>query len=70
MMISGSKDKLINLNDLRIKQSLVNSFRGHNGEVCSLKVKPDQKSIFASGGNDNKVLIWDIRADSPIGTIK
>ncbi len=68
-MISGSKDKCINLNDLRIKDSLVKEIKYHNGEVCTIKVKPDQPNMFASGANDNKVYIWDIRHHTPLSTL-
>lgn len=70
LMIAGAKDKLVSFSDLRIKLSLVRTLEGHNGEVCSLKVKTDQKHVFASGANDNKVLLWDIRTGSAFSTLK
>jgi len=36
------------------------SFAGHLQEICGLKFSPDNKYI-ASGGNDNQLLVWDIR---------
>lgn len=70
MMISGSKDKMINLNDLRIKDCLFKSVHCHNGEICTIKIKPDQKNIFASGANDNKVCIFDVRNSTPFSILK
>jgi cell division cycle protein 20 (cofactor of APC complex) len=69
-MISGSKDRLINFSDLRLQDCLIKSLQYHSGEICSLKVKPDQKNVFASGANDNKVCIWDIRDNNPFSVIK
>lgn len=34
--------------------------RGHTQEVCGLKWSPDG-SLLASGGNDNALMIWDLR---------
>lgn len=69
-LITGSKDTNIHFNDLRIKHCLVNTNNTHKAEICSLKVKPYQNHIFASGANDNKAYIWDIRNDNPMLSIK
>ncbi len=69
-LISGSKDKLINLNDLRLKESLISSIKCHNGEICTIKINPDQRNVFASGGNDNKVCIFDVRSNNLLKTLK
>lgn len=38
---------------------LVRELRGHRQEVCGLKWSFDEKYL-ASGGNDNKLLVWDL----------
>lgn len=38
---------------------------GHKQEVCGLKWNPEG-SLLASGGNDNKLLIWDSRNTKPV----
>ncbi|KAK6966405.1 WD40 repeat-like protein, partial [Favolaschia claudopus] len=41
----------------------------HQGEVCGLKWSPTKDistAYLASGGNDNKVLVWDLRANKTI----
>jgi WD40 repeat protein len=65
--LSGSKDKLIKLNDLRIKKADVVSFEKHKGEVCGLS---SINCYVASGGNDNRVLIWDLRKNCCINEIR
>jgi WD40 repeat protein len=39
--------------------SLVKEYRSHRQEVCGLKWSFDEK-MLASGGNDNKLFVWDI----------
>ncbi|KIK60513.1 hypothetical protein GYMLUDRAFT_167917 [Collybiopsis luxurians FD-317 M1] len=65
VLSSGSRDSTIRHWDIRdrdsrpIKQSV-----GHTQEVCGLKWSGDggiQSSLLASGGNDNKLCIWDLR---------
>ncbi|KAI3654619.1 hypothetical protein MP228_000673 [Amoeboaphelidium protococcarum] len=60
---TGSRDRSILQRDTRIADQSA-SFEvkmvGHKQEVCGLKWSPDGQSL-ASGGNDNKLLIWDAR---------
>jgi cell division cycle protein 20 (cofactor of APC complex) len=37
---------------------------GHSAEVCGLQWRLDG-ALLASGGNDNKVQIWDSRSSIP-----
>jgi len=37
---------------------------GHRQEVCGLKWSPDKK-LLASGGNDNKLLVWNLSSTTP-----
>ena len=55
-LCSGSRDRSIIEHDLR-QSSTVNVFHGHAQEVCGLKWSPD-KSMLASGGNDNHLNLW------------
>lgn len=65
VLSSGSRDRTIHHRDVReathrpFKRSL-----GHKQEVCGLRWNGDanyQTALLASGGNDNKVCIWDLR---------
>ena len=71
VLASGSRDRSILLHDPRAASvggssssraststgSVVGKFLGHKQEVCGMKWSPDQQQL-ASGGNDNKLLIW------------
>ncbi|KAI3385887.1 hypothetical protein SNEBB_006296 [Seison nebaliae] len=63
MIASGSRDRNILIRDLRAppyRSEIKLSY--HKQEVCGLKWSPD-KQLLASGGNDNKILVW-----SPMAT--
>ncbi len=64
MLITGSKDHNIHIHDLRQSQPIVAELKTHKGEVCGLSFKDN---YLASGGNDNKVAIWDLRKGKLIG---
>ncbi|KIK57204.1 hypothetical protein GYMLUDRAFT_46451 [Collybiopsis luxurians FD-317 M1] len=63
---SGSRDYSINHWDIR--DSSVKPFKrslGHTQEVCGLKWNSDNgihSSMLASGGNDGRVCVWDLKA--------
>ena len=59
----GSQDAKIYNHDVRIKESKVSTLIGHASEVCSLSWSPDGR-LLASGGDDNKLCIWDINNSS------
>ena len=63
-MLVGSKDATISRVDLR-QHSLANRYEGHEGEVCRVRWSPDE-SLFASGGNDNKLFIWSPKNKIPL----
>eukprot|EP00842_Homolaphlyctis_polyrhiza_P004936 jgi/Hompol1/5443/HPOL_001937-RA len=64
ILSSGSKDRTILQRDVRTSQDFVASLQGHKQEVCGLKWSPNEVTL-ASGGNDNKLLLWDNRAITP-----
>ncbi|XP_055345862.1 fizzy-related protein homolog [Paramacrobiotus metropolitanus] len=58
VLASGSRDRIIWLNDMRTPPLFARrKFNGHKQEVCGLKWSPDHMYL-ASGGNDNKLLVW------------
>uniref|UniRef100_A0AC35TGU9 WD_REPEATS_REGION domain-containing protein n=1 Tax=Rhabditophanes sp. KR3021 TaxID=114890 RepID=A0AC35TGU9_9BILA len=65
LLCSGSRDRNIICRDIRQSTPVVTKLSTHKQEVCGLKWSPD-KVHLASGGNDNQLLIWDIRRTEPV----
>ncbi|KAJ3748440.1 WD40 repeat-like protein [Lentinula detonsa] len=65
ILSSGSRDRLVHHRDVREQQMRpFKRCQGHRQEVCGLKWSSDggpSSANLASGGNDNKVCIWDLR---------
>uniref|UniRef100_A0A671W1H3 Fizzy and cell division cycle 20 related 1 n=1 Tax=Sparus aurata TaxID=8175 RepID=A0A671W1H3_SPAAU len=55
---SGSRDRVILQRDIRTPPTAERRLQGHRQEVCGLKWSPDHQHL-ASGGNDNKLLVWN-----------
>lgn len=67
ILTTGGMDSRIVNNDVRVRSHIVESYRGHQQEVCGLKWSPSGRQL-ASGGNDNVIHIWDrsmVSANSP-----
>lgn len=58
ILSSGSRDRSVLNRDVRIESHYVNKFDAHRQEVCGLKWNVDENKL-ASGGNDNKLFVWD-----------
>ncbi|KAJ9179744.1 hypothetical protein P3X46_008078 [Hevea brasiliensis] len=58
ILTTGGMDGQIINNDVRIRSHIVETYRGHQQEVCGLKWSASGQQL-ASGGNDNLVHIWD-----------
>ncbi|WJX50261.1 hypothetical protein P8452_36591 [Trifolium repens] len=58
ILTTGGMDGKIVNNDLRVRSHIVETYMGHDQEVCGLKWSPSGQQL-ASGGNDNVVHIWD-----------
>lgn len=70
LLCSGSRDRNVFLRDIRApaNESGERKLTGHKQEVCGLKWSPDHL-LLASGGNDNKLLVWNVNGgNSPIQT--
>lgn len=68
ILSSGSRDRFILQRDVRAppfgtERRLV----GHRQEVCGLKWSPDNQYL-ASGGNDNKLFVWNLSSLQPVHT--
>ena len=58
ILSSGSRDRSILHRDVREAPHSFKRLVGHRQEVCGLKWSPSGTQL-ASGGNDNKLLIWE-----------
>ncbi|KAI3867486.1 hypothetical protein MKX03_032339, partial [Papaver bracteatum] len=58
ILSTGGMDGLIINNDVRIRNHIVETYIGHDQEVCGLKWSSSGQQL-ASGGNDNLIHIWD-----------
>ncbi|KAF8305245.1 WD40 repeat-like protein [Clavulina sp. PMI_390] len=65
LVASGSEDNTILVRDTRDAKHVVTKITAHNNEVCGLKFSAFDEPVLASGGNDNKLFIWDLRKMSP-----
>lgn len=64
VLSTGSRDSFIMQHDLRIQDYFV-KFTGHEQEVCGLKWN-SEGTCLASGGNDNKVCLWEMASTTPV----
>jgi cell division cycle protein 20 (cofactor of APC complex) len=64
ILTSGSKDGGILHHDVRAREHVVATLKGHEQEVCGLEWSPDGSQL-ASGSNDNTVHVWDGMSTAP-----
>ena len=62
---TGSRDRSILQRDLRDPSQAIQQLFGHRQEICGLKWSFDGTQL-ASGGNDNKLMIWRLGQDQPL----
>lgn len=67
ILLSGSRDRSILNRDVRIENHYVNKFDAHKQEVCGLRWNVEENKL-ASGGNDNKLYVWDGLNTKPLHT--
>ncbi|KAH3670341.1 hypothetical protein WICMUC_004837 [Wickerhamomyces mucosus] len=63
ILTSGSRDRTILHRDVRQPEHYMKVINYHNQEVCGLKWNVEENKL-ASGGNDNKLYVWDGLNDS------
>jgi len=64
VLTSGSRDRVIYNRDTR-DPAVSHKMVGHRQEVCGLEWSSDCQ-FLASGGNDNKLLVWDVHQCRPM----
>lgn len=65
ILTSGSRDRLIYHRDVRSPDQYLRRLSGHKQEVCGLKWNTEDGQL-ASGGNDNKLMVWDKLNEAPL----
>lgn len=65
ILTSGSRDRIIYHRDVRQPDQWLRKLVGHKQEVCGLKWNSDDGQL-ASGGNDNKLMVWEKLNAEPI----
>lgn len=65
VLASGSRDRLIFQRDVRDRAFYTSKLVGHKQEVCGLRWSFDDQQL-ASGGNDNKLFIWNVQSTQPV----
>ena len=65
LLFSGSRDRSILLWDQQRSHDSVRTLTSHTQEVCGLKCSAD-KQLLASGGNDNKLYVWNMQSPNPV----
>ncbi|KAK9472537.1 quinon protein alcohol dehydrogenase-like superfamily [Dipodascopsis tothii] len=65
ILTSGSRDRTILHRDVRTPDHYIRRLTGHKQEICGLKWNCEDNQL-ASGGNDNKLFVWDKLNDSPL----
>ena len=64
ILSSGSRDRLIFHRDVRSPSDHIKKLSGHKQEICGLKWSHEHNQL-ASGGNDNRLLVWDRMNEVP-----
>ncbi|KAI0115479.1 WD40-repeat-containing domain protein [Nemania sp. FL0031] len=65
ILTSGSRDRHIYHRDVRAPDQWIRKLVGHKQEVCGLKWNSEDGQL-ASGGNDNKLMVWDKLSEQPL----
>lgn len=63
LLSTGSRDKSILQRDMRSSRNFVQKLAEHSQQICGLKWSKDDQYL-ASGGNDNKVIVWGLSGQS------
>ncbi|KAL9113443.1 MAG: hypothetical protein Q9227_002484 [Pyrenula ochraceoflavens] len=65
ILTSGSRDRNIFHRDVRSPNQFMRQLTGHKQEVCGLRWNTEDGQL-ASGGNDNKLMVWDKTEKDPL----
>jgi cell division cycle 20, cofactor of APC complex len=63
ILSSGGRDGCVINHDVRCARNVMDTLQGHTQEVCGLAWSPDGLTL-ASGGNENRLCLWDAAMSS------
>lgn len=65
ILSTGSRDRKVLHRDVRVPDHYIRELKAHRQEVCGLKWNTHTEQL-ASGGNDNKLYIWEKTNEQPL----
>ncbi|KAI8992166.1 WD40-repeat-containing domain protein [Mycotypha africana] len=69
VLTTGGRDHTIYHHDVRSPEPSFRTLTGHGAEVCGIKWSPDSSKL-ATGGNDNRLMIWNVTDSTPLYDFK
>ena len=68
-LLAAGKDSTGVIMDMRRKKPKITEFLGHDQNICAINWARDGQR-FATGGNDNIALAWDLKFTEPLMTMR
>jgi len=68
LIISGGDDGYLHVWDLRDfkSDSAIATFKYHTGAISTVEWHPTDSSVFASGGEDDQIALWDLAVERDV----
>ncbi|KAF4531201.1 hypothetical protein B566_EDAN019248, partial [Ephemera danica] len=63
MIVSGGDDGKVHVWDIRQFKSPVATFKHHGAPITTVEWHPSESSVFASGGADDQIALWDLAVE-------
>lgn len=63
MIVSGGDDGKVHIWDIRQFKSPIATFKHHGAPITTVEWHPSESSVFASGGADDQISLWDLAVE-------
>jgi WD40 repeat protein len=68
--VVGGRNKVVRAFDpIELQESWCSDLSGHAGRITAVRANPNDTNLVYSAGNDNMLLLWDLRTRSSVGSI-